>query len=680
MAAGKRRPRANKRPGPRTPHGGAAKDPAARSIPDKVVPGAPVEIADPDAPVLARADLGFAVAVGAIAACVFATTFSGHVALGDAPETVAGVKTLGVLHSPGYPAYVLAAHAFGDVIPVGSWALRVNLFSVVCSALMVAAMFLLARGFGASRAGAAIGTLAVAASASFWFNAGFAKHYGFTGMLAAAGAMFVMLWVRLDRGWFLLAAAIALGLCIGSGWEIALIVVLSAMVLFWAGTRRPSRVLAISSVLVMGGLAIAGYVFLVVRAGQHPAVSWGEATNPSRLFALLTDRDFQKAGVAPSSSNLVIRIPVRVGSYGGIIARDLGLGAAALVIAGVVYAWKRLERGPKLFLAALAVLNLVSVATAITFIDHIMGFRTSVIAGGYLLDLMIVLAVLISIAFTPLTQAVSKVIAEWTTDRRFAAQAAGRAHALSPVVAAVIAALVLVPSLAFHYLPANHRTAPLAHRYGSRVLADLPPKSVLFILPADWAFPPIYRQVVDGQRPDVSVVSIDSISLSWYLLQLERELAMPLPDAKTPLDRAVALIAALRSAGRPVYLDTSAMQLLQQTVGYRAQGLVAEVVSGKGPQPIADRAAAAAELQTIDREDGVTDDRYLRFPNDPVLFFHQRGHIELAKAHLLAHDTPAALDELQRAVDIYPDDEKTAAVLLFMRQRGTGVEDIILHM
>jgi hypothetical protein len=41
---------------------------------------------------------------------------------------------------------------------------------------------LLARSFGATRAGAALGALVLATSASFWFNADFAKHYAFSGL------------------------------------------------------------------------------------------------------------------------------------------------------------------------------------------------------------------------------------------------------------------------------------------------------------------------------------------------------------------------------------------------------------------------------------------------------------------------------------------------------------------
>src|SRR5690348_13740062 len=123
-----------RRPPPRRPAS------ASRSIPRGK--RAPVEPQVVDGPPITRADVVGAGIVGLVAAALFATTFSSHVAFGDAPESVAGVRTLGVIHAPGYPSYVLVARLFGAVLPVGSWALRVNLFSVVCATLTIALVFL----------------------------------------------------------------------------------------------------------------------------------------------------------------------------------------------------------------------------------------------------------------------------------------------------------------------------------------------------------------------------------------------------------------------------------------------------------------------------------------------------------------------------------------------------------
>ncbi len=116
-------------------------------------------------------------AVAALGLALFLATFSPNVSLGDAPESVSGIRSLGVLHAPGYPAYVLLGSAWATLAPLGSWAFRANLFSVVCSVVALAAVFALGRLFGAAGVAAALGAMTVATSVSFWFNAGFAKHY-----------------------------------------------------------------------------------------------------------------------------------------------------------------------------------------------------------------------------------------------------------------------------------------------------------------------------------------------------------------------------------------------------------------------------------------------------------------------------------------------------------------------
>ncbi len=132
---------------------------------------------------LVRADLIWAAATGLASAALFATALTGHTYLGDGPETVAGVNSLGILHDPGYPSYVLVAHMFTLLVPVGCEAFRVNLFSLVCASLSIAVLQLLARRLGTARWAASLGALTLAASAGFWFYSGFAKHDIFSGLL-----------------------------------------------------------------------------------------------------------------------------------------------------------------------------------------------------------------------------------------------------------------------------------------------------------------------------------------------------------------------------------------------------------------------------------------------------------------------------------------------------------------
>ena len=54
---------------------------------------------------------------------------------GDSSELIAAARTLGTAHPPGYPLWTLLAAAWGALVPLGSYAFRLNLFSAVTAAL-----------------------------------------------------------------------------------------------------------------------------------------------------------------------------------------------------------------------------------------------------------------------------------------------------------------------------------------------------------------------------------------------------------------------------------------------------------------------------------------------------------------------------------------------------------------
>src|SRR5438105_3531321 len=58
----------------------------------------------------------------------------------DSAELATGVATLGIVHAPGYPLYLVIAHLF-TLLPIGDIAFRVNLFSALCLALTAPAVY-----------------------------------------------------------------------------------------------------------------------------------------------------------------------------------------------------------------------------------------------------------------------------------------------------------------------------------------------------------------------------------------------------------------------------------------------------------------------------------------------------------------------------------------------------------
>src|ERR1051325_5016409 len=75
-----------------------------------------------------------AVGVGLLSLLSYLFTLAPTIVGGDSGELVTAVATLGVPHPPGYPLYCLLGHLFTLLVPFGSVAYRVNLFSAVAAA------------------------------------------------------------------------------------------------------------------------------------------------------------------------------------------------------------------------------------------------------------------------------------------------------------------------------------------------------------------------------------------------------------------------------------------------------------------------------------------------------------------------------------------------------------------
>jgi hypothetical protein len=91
-----------------------------------------------------RPPYGAAAAVGAVVLAVFVLTLAPTVTFWDAGEFIAAAKTLGIPHPPGTPLFVMIAHVWAKIVPIGEFALRTNLLSAVLSAAAAGLFFLVA--------------------------------------------------------------------------------------------------------------------------------------------------------------------------------------------------------------------------------------------------------------------------------------------------------------------------------------------------------------------------------------------------------------------------------------------------------------------------------------------------------------------------------------------------------
>jgi hypothetical protein len=75
---------------------------------------------------------------------------------------------LGVTYSTGYPTYIMLGRLWTALVPIGSVAYRMNLFSAVCGALALALLYLALRRLLENRLAALLGVLIVATLPTYW--------------------------------------------------------------------------------------------------------------------------------------------------------------------------------------------------------------------------------------------------------------------------------------------------------------------------------------------------------------------------------------------------------------------------------------------------------------------------------------------------------------------------------
>jgi hypothetical protein len=144
---------------------------------------------------------------------IYILTLAPTVTFWDAGEFIAAAKTLGIPHPPGTPLFVMIAHVWAMLIPVGEYAFRTNLLSAVLSAAAAGLFFLVAhesiRQFtigldsGTTRllslAGAAAAAILGATTFTNWQNSVETEVYSVATFSIAAMCWLAHVWRR-ERG------------------------------------------------------------------------------------------------------------------------------------------------------------------------------------------------------------------------------------------------------------------------------------------------------------------------------------------------------------------------------------------------------------------------------------------------------------------------------------------------
>jgi len=502
-----------------------------------------------------------ATAFTALVLAIYIATLAPTTAFWDTSEYIAAAYVLGIPHPPGNPLFTLMAHVFALVPLSASYAVRINLFAAVTSALAAGLWFLVAERWlrpvvpvrWARHAAAAAGILAGAMSWTVWNQSTVnEKVYTVSLMSIALVMWFCIHWGDEPEGpgrdrWLVLIAY-TLALTSTNHQMGVLAAPAVAVYVLWTDWRvilKPWLWAAVAGAVLVG-ISI-NYLYLPIRAGQYPPINEGEPVGffSQALKDVLGREQYQKPPLGQRQADLVSQLQNYWQYFNWQFARDwpavrgIVTGVfAALGLGGLATYWKHARREG----AMAAVLFITLVPVLIYYLNFKHGF--SMHPGQPDLPREVrerdYFFVASFAAWGLLVAGGLAGLMRWAAEMLGARRGRPNWVAASPVLA-----LGLIP------LVGNHTTASRAHETAARdfavdLLQSVAPYGILITAGDNDTFPLWYAQEVEGVRPDVTVANISLMNTRWHLRQLRRR-ETPVFDPA----RAVSLWASGGTAAHP---------------------------------------------------------------------------------------------------------------------------------
>jgi len=441
----------------------------------------------------------------------------------DSGELIVAARLLGVAHPPGFPLYVLLAHA-ATWLPLGNIAQRVNFASALFGALAVAAFALAVAqvpqvaprrtatkkrtatavdgGDGTNAmVSVVVASLLLAFSRTLWSYATLAEVYTLNALLIVLVIVLMLQWRRQtiemraptnDRLLYSAAFVFGLGLGVHHVTVGLLLPALALLVASAAGWRFfASRRLLYATLCACAGLSV--YVYLPIAAWREAGLNWGDPRTVERIWWHVTGRQYQ-AYFSFSPAEL----GAQVAAFALHALREFGPWWCPAGLALAAIGCVALLRSDRVLLAFLALIALCNVA-------YTLAYAISEDMDAYYLPTFMVMTIAAAAG-------VRRVL-DWTAAR----------WPQAGVTAAV--AVLLIPAVAlagnFHF---NDRSRYwIARDYVDNILRTVQPNGLLLTLDWEVGSPMLYARLIEQQRRDVTVIDINLLRRSSYVSFLRRE-------------------------------------------------------------------------------------------------------------------------------------------------------------
>jgi len=478
---------------------------------------------------------------------IYLATLAPTTAFWDTSEYIAAAKVLGIPHPPGNPLFTILAHTFGLLPLAASYAVRINLFAAVCSAVAAGCWFLVAdrwlqpivtvrwARWGAAFAGVLVG----ATSWTVWNQSTVNEKVYTVSLMSMALCMWLVVhWgddepgPHRDRWLVLIAYVMALS---STNHLMALLAIpaLAVYVFFtdWRVLTRP-WVLVSVAVAVAVGISL-NYFYLPIRAGQFPPINEGEPIGffSQALSDVLNRVQYGKPSVLDRQTCvgqpawLLCGLIAQLGNFWQYFtwqfARDWGrwAGVATALFTGLglvgLYAlWKNDRRAGW---AAILLLGTLTVAL-VFYMNFKYGFsqypdkpelpREVRERDYFFLGSFSAYGVFVALGLGAAMQALADLAGRATGHPRWA-------------LASPVLALAIIPTFG-NRLTASRANETVARDFAVDLLESVEPYGILITAGDNDTFPLWYAQEVEGVRRDVTLANLSLMNTRWHLKQLHR--------------------------------------------------------------------------------------------------------------------------------------------------------------
>lgn len=408
-----------------------------------------------------------ALAVGVALFAIYTAGACRTIYVGDSGELVAAVHVLGVPHPSGYPLYVLLGKIWTLLVPIGSIAFRMSLFSAFAAAGACSVVYLLARRLGCIQLPAIAASLLLAFSPSFWGEANVQRVY-------SLNALFVVIAAYSALGWWIgrrvKALVITVFLCALGASNHTFMGVFGVIFGLFAVLTDPAAVLRpkiLAAVFAAGLIGLLPYAYLPIASSFDPPLDWGNPETWDSFLAVLQRRDFWARAWIESPGDLV---PIAIDYVVG-VGRELAWVGAFISIVGIAFGR---HRRFAIFLVAVMVANLLVMALHGSRSDLFIWHR-------YYIPSYAMAAVLAGVGIDALVRRWGKAVA----------------------VGALALPLVLFAAGRSRFDRSDYR---IAEDFSRALLRTVPPGASLAATDDNILFVLIYLTMVEGVRPDINLI------------------------------------------------------------------------------------------------------------------------------------------------------------------------------